>query len=115
MVVKKQRSSSVGHANDAIKKPLNQAKLDNPNACKIYDCYLNPGCRDGFKSVIVMEWMERDGHCRLTPSTALPFGFSLLHTSSPQSCSPSCSVRQHQRPPEALYFLAGLRNLAVHE
>ena len=60
VAVKEQRSSSVGHANDAIKESLNQAKLDHPNVCKIYDCYIDPGCKDGFKTVIVMEWMERD-------------------------------------------------------
>ena len=60
VAVKEQQTSSLQRANDAISESLNQAQLDHPNVCRVYKCFLDPQQHQGFKCVIVMEWMERD-------------------------------------------------------
>lgn len=60
VAVKEQLTTSLQRANDAINESLNQAQLDHPNVCRVYKCFLDPQVHSGFKSVIIMEWMERD-------------------------------------------------------
>lgn len=60
VAVKEQLTHSLQRANEAISESLNQAQLDHPNVCRVYKCFLDPQVHSGFKSVIIMEWMERD-------------------------------------------------------
>ena len=60
VAIKEQQHASIESANRAIQEAMAMTALNHPHIVKIYDIWLETGDRTEFKSVLVMELMERD-------------------------------------------------------
>lgn len=60
VVIKEQSFDNLQQANCAIQEAMAMSALSHPGILKVYDCAIEQGEVSGYRSVLVVEWMERD-------------------------------------------------------